>query len=222
MPIFHPPKPFITREPLDVDALNENFQEIHSTISTLNEHNWSIGALETMEAQWAPDIALRMHFNRVSIDPYGGSTVDIDGSGQWKALSGGTKTFTTRGGKHLIIASFQIETVTNISATREPGLMFGFDVDGAFISSSLLGSGDLSNDLVQQASVPGSPVKGPLIDLATAPALRGGYIPVVIERLVTLGEGEHTVSVVSRNVQATTAVAQDVSQMLLVVLEMWA
>ena len=216
------PRAWIAGECCDVDALNENFASMHNTLSSLNEHNFDASCLTGLEATWAQDMALRVNATRTSIDPYGGSTVAISHTGQWATLSGLTIDVTTRGGKCLLVTSFQIATISNLSAGREVGLNFAFEIDGSVDYGSLLGSADLTNDFIKQGQLATAAYAYTGIDWDAAPAVRGGYIPVVIERVVYLSPGIHTINVVARNLKTSVDAFQNISQAMLVALEMWA
>ena len=202
MPWYYPPQPVIASEVLDIEVINRNLHAWQMEVGgELNEHNIAEDGLsgDTHEAE--DGLSAAFHSEKDRVDPYGGSQTDIEHVIYWSDLDGMEKTFVTKGGKVLLVASFQLGRPSFSSDPRQSGLMFAFEVDGSVLFGSLCGSGDLSNDIVAGGTgLTFTPdAGGYTIDWGTGPGLRRAYFPVVLEKVVHLTPGEHTVKVVSRN-----------------------
>jgi len=210
-----------TRDVVDVDTINESLLSVIEEVTgELNEHNFAENAFDNSDrGKLAEDIGIRVHhaFQAANPnDPADGSAITpnvLPVSTRWQAVDPSlTMTITTKGGKLWIIASFQCQ----IAATF--GALFAIEINGTVLGDSLIGTGDIDNDRLAQASggvAPFSFTFGPVpcIWLPDAGA-------IVIEAVVPVSPGQYVVRPVIRNPRLGSEVIQEVSNREFIVLEM--
>ena len=195
----------VTTDTLDKRDINENFTLLVDEFSgEINEHNLhhtlvtdgaylEDGAGITAEHYFfpAPPTA--------PPTPSGFAHVLVDDT--WNKLSGPggpyAVTFVSSGAPVWILASFQghfRSEPAGAGTQVQPGYNFALMVDGAILYQSLVGGGDLTNDHVRQATV----------GMTQGPGVTGYYIPLVLETVVDLPPGEHTINVCSRAIHSYT------------------
>lgn len=210
-----------TRDVVDVDTINESLLSVIEEVTgELNEHNFAENAFDNSDrGKLAEDIGIRVHHVYQEADPNdpadGSATTPnvLPVSTRWQAVDPTlTKTITTKGGKLWIIASFQCQ----IAATF--GALFAIEINGTVLGDSLIGTGDIDNDRLAQASggvAPFSFTFGPVpcVWLPNAGA-------IVIEAVVPVSPGQYVIRPVIRNPRLGSEVIQEVSNRELIVLEM--
>lgn len=198
---YFPPRPVIASEFLDIDAWNLNFGAVHAELGgELNEHNFEMACLDGAEAKWADDIALDIAHITQELDPYNTATqLDVPVTMTWTPVDGSDRSYTTAGGKVLVIYSFQMTSAT--AATRQPGQNFCIEIDGIPYIDCLIGGGDQTNDWVQVGAYKfeASGV-APSVDPAGGPGFKGDHRAYVCEMVAVLPPGEHTFRLLSRNI----------------------
>ncbi len=212
-----------TRDVVDVGTINESLLSVIEEVTgELNEHNFAENAFDNSDrGKLAEDIGFRVHHAYQEADPNhpSGATTAVDTpnvlpvSTRWQAVDPTlVKTVTTKGGKLWVMASFQCR----INATF--GALFAIEINGTILGDSLIGTGDIDNDRLAQASggvAPFSFTFGPVpcIWLPDAGA-------IVIEAVVPVSPGQYVIRPVIRNPRLGTEVVQDVSNRELIVVEM--
>lgn len=219
---YFPPEPFISSEILDIDTINLNLAAVQSEVGgELNEHNFASEALVGGEDNWDDGIGLRISSEPHEVDPLDVAVAEtIQLRLSWVPLEGGSHVHVSRGGKALIIASFQISNSPS-DLFDNPGLQFALEVDGSVQFGSLYGSGDMTNDYISDAA---NAIATPILTPGTGPGLRAKYAAVVLETVMYLPAGEHAIRVVARNLRLSSdaQVYQVSSQCEIIVLEGWA
>ena len=128
----HPKENIRDEDALSPEAINRNFQAVDEEVyGRLNEHNFKASAF-TGVSHYADDIAMRLYhaeqYSDGGDDPdYGVTTSNeflIPQSGQWAAVTGATKTFTSAGALIWIMASFQLQS-------EELGVQCALRINGA-------------------------------------------------------------------------------------------
>ena len=196
---YFPPNQFIASEVLDIDDFNGNLAAVHRELGgELNEQNFTTACLKDAEAKWATDIALEFSLTRTERDPHDlAAVVSVPVTMTWTPVD--TRTVgATIGGKALIIYSLQMTNPT--AATRQPGQNFCIEVDGTPYLDSLIGSGDQTNDWIEHGAFKFEGAGGVSADQATGPGFKGDYRPYVCELVTYLPPGDHTVRLLSRNI----------------------
>lgn len=210
-----------TREVVDVDTINESLLAIIEEVTgELNEHNFAEDAFAGVDRTiLAEDIGLRLHHEFQEANPNDPPTAAantpnvVPVSTRWQAVDPTmTKTVTTKGGKLWIMASFQCRT----NATY--GALFAIEINGVVLGDSLIGSGDIDNDRLDQPS--GGGVAPFTFNLGSVPCV---WLPnagaLVIEAVVTVSPGQYIIRPVMRNPRLGDNDDQEVSNRELIVLE---
>lgn len=186
-----PLHPLRDGQTLDLEDVNDNFQEIQSELlGNLGEHNFTEEAFSD-RTLWADDIAMRLHRVVVESDGHDAAAdandFDVPQNGQWSAVTSTSLTIDSFGGLALCTASFQC-------MSAELGLMVAIRVDGVVDPDSIWGGAedlDVENREVdvsttfKERSTPGA---CNLLDAG------------VCETLVPLAPGAHTIELVARTV----------------------
>lgn len=183
-----------------MDDVNENFRAVVEEVSgELNEHNWKRRAFSE-RAMLADDAGIVLHKKVVEADPTTGvftpgcHRVLLDKD--WQLLAGMEITFTTTGGTHWLLASLQATSPFDWSAfgaggAGRWGIQFALSLNGAVLAQSIIGSADLTNDLIETFQSP-SPVNIGFITINT-PAPSSAKFSVVSEAIIDVPPGKHTV-----------------------------
>jgi hypothetical protein len=212
---------------LDCDDFNANIAAWAAELDgNLNEHNWYASALHnamvTLE-QCADDIAIRVYHRIRTADPTAAATAtwfEIPHGTQWSAIeldNDGSDdiTFTSRGGK--MEAFFQFNLHCDNPGTKQSGVIFCVELDGAPLMNALIGTGDDSNDFV--------PVDGvtPTTDWDTSASFRADAFPMRVKVSANLQPGQHVVRLLARNLyQRDVVPSQYISQVNSIILDLWA
>lgn len=163
---------------------------------SLNEHNFdlSIGS-DLLTAGSVPEsVAIRAKNVSDHMDVYTESAlVKIPNSEQWNTVSGTAMTISSRGGAVYVTYSFQVAFYDVVA--EGPGLQFAIEFDGSVQFSSLIGSGDLSNDYIDGDDV--NPTE--LGVAAGGGSIKARLSPHCVEGLFQVDAGQHTFRLVARN-----------------------
>lgn len=196
-----------TGDVLDVRDLNDNFSPFVWAASQFGEANWASNtcrdAMNNGLAEY--DLAIDMGFiDKGKIDPHGSGGTDIPQSMNWELISGSRRTFESRGGPTLMVYSFQISNApaSATPSSEQTGLMFCIAVDGAPQPQSLLGSGDLANDVRSKPSFRnGSAVAN--TTFGTGPAVKSEQYGLRVSMIADLSPGRHVMELRARNLDTT-------------------
>lgn len=160
----------------------------------LNEHNFeaAVGADLYTAQKLSENVAIRAFQTATARDPATPSgLLLVPPTEQWTNC-GGEIDFGSPGGKAVVMISFQ--TYGNAFSTPEgPGLQFAIELDGAPQMSTLLGSGDMSNDRMNTDESTSSQ-----IPLNSGVSFRALYEAHAIQGLFTVDAGKHTVRLLAR------------------------
>tara|TARA_R110002110_G_scaffold1039_1_gene4086 strand:+ start:18103 stop:18840 length:738 start_codon:yes stop_codon:yes gene_type:complete len=195
---------------IEIDGINENFRGVVEEGSgELNEHNWKVSSWPDRLTDLSDGVAVRYKSRQVGIDPASGSgsasTFVAQDNPTWQLIDQLTETITSTGGDFWILASFQVRAPwyqPDILAIGTGGyfsafgLQFALRVDGKVLTDSIIGSGDLSNDLFVSESLVTSPPGGSILSF-NSPGVTATYASVSTEAITTLAPGAHTVEVVA-------------------------
>jgi hypothetical protein len=226
---YYPPEQILASDCVDFDVINAALQAAHSEVSgELNEQNWT-GSVLTLT--WGnsgipptvlsvePGFAVVAHHMDEDSDPFGGPLYSILKSVSWRPVERAELEFDSFGGVVHIVASWQARHLS--AATRTNGLMYCFEIDGNPIPDAMIGSGDLTNDLVQSGIVfTGSISTG---DYATGPGFIAKHFPFSLELMTTLAPGHHVIKLLARVLEAdtSTTATHSVGTVEMYALEMW-
>lgn len=208
---------------LDCEEWNDNVAAfVGETDGNLNEHNFEnrMLALPVSESRGAAGVGY-------ASDGIGVQTsVAVFGSGflaggrvlaqseAWKTV-GTELPFVSRGGKVCVIISFQMGM--QVTLTLQSGLNFCVGLDGAPVMSSLLGTGDQGNDFLDGGA--GGSV--PVYSFGTSPSFRARHTAHQVTAVFEVSPGEHTVTLLYRNLFAVSACVQNMDNCEIIVLDGW-
>lgn len=200
---------------LDVDEINDVFSPWSNELVSLNEHNWTDQAFEDIVNNdlAAPDFALSI-YQDISERNFT-SGVQIAQSTRWINVPNSSITFSSDGGKALIIYSFQLVMQTYYA--DQSGLNFCIEVDGTPMLNGMLGSGDLQNDVVDQGFAIFY-----LTSVGSSPSFKSLGMPLRVQVLADLAPGRHEVRLLARNLYTGTTDNQFVCNCEGIVIDMWA
>lgn len=222
-----PVHPYLTGVLFDVDEFNDNLLTFAMEYGSLNESNWTNNVLDAMQDadNVADDVGMTLHWYSAKRDPHAGVHPDIPQSLKWETLESTEMTIDTRGGKLDVTASFQLENEPTDANSAQTGLMFCIMLDGVPRFDSLLGGGDLGNDVMSRPAIRGSAGTAiPTTYDGTGPALRASQMGVSLQLLAeNVSPGRHTIAIGARNTALDTlGINQKFSQVGILVKEMWA
>lgn len=206
----HPPHEFTNQWTLDPDQVNESFAEWQSELSgRLNEHNWQAGCLDVVgNNHYTPDISLRLHHSATARRPEYNQGVDLgEVTTEWERTFGNTVvTFNSRGGVIFMVASLQLSNYPP-AGNAQPGVQFCFGINGVPHADCMIGSGDMSNDLIDGGktvfgftSSGGTGATGGYANTGTGPGIRQIGTPVTLYGSALIPPGRHTVELLYRSV----------------------
>jgi hypothetical protein len=183
-------------QPMDLDALNTNFETVVQEMQgNLNEHNWASGAFTSPEA-YAKGAVLRVRRTSNEVVPMAayplpsseppanvadvisGTPYQVLPNYEWGAVM--SQTVRTDATILWIMASFQ-HSVSDYAGTARNGVMYAIRLDGIVLTETITGSGERFTD-----------AKGEGIDGD------GTHMPFAIEAIVPVVAGPHTVELVAR------------------------
>jgi hypothetical protein len=226
---YFPPEQIIASDCVDFDIVNAALQAVHSEMSgELNEHNWNDGSLSnTWGTAGSPPASLKIepgfaiiahNFDR-NIDPFGVAVnVALERSSSWRPVPGAKVEFDGFGGLVHIVASWQCRHASTTS--RSHGFMYCFEIDGNPVPDAMIGSGDLTNDLVQSGIVFTGSI--PTGDYSTEPAFIASHIGYSLELMTALAPGRHVIKLVSRTIESdSVASINNVTTVSMYALELW-
>jgi hypothetical protein len=216
---------FVDGQVLAVDEINENLSIVANELDGhLNEHNWSVSALANLmvvNKTVANDIVARLISLKIPRDPFGAfvTMYQVPHATGWSPIIDTEITFLSQGGLVLLICSFQMHCPSTPAA--QSGLNFALEVDGSVRASSLLGTGDQSNDYVDTAVTAATGAIA--LSFGTSPSFRADQEPKMVKALVRVAPGEHSARLVARDLfTIDTPPAQFISQAEIVALHLWA
>lgn len=139
----------------------------------------------------APGIALVSHHSTrtqgvSATGLFDTNIANVPASESWVAVDGLSVSYGTSGGLAWILGSFSTSSaVTGSSSDDCGGMLWSIRVDGQVIVESVIGSQELDNDATEQSDS----------EVPSAGVARY-RIPIVVEALVPVSEGQHTIEVV--------------------------
>lgn len=201
------------------EEFNANIRAFAEEIDgNLNEHNFTRFAAAATTAV-AADTCTRVYTEVTQLSPTAGTgTMQFlkqteawlpvpDTEVDWKAL----------GSKVMAFCSFQIK---NPPSLDESGLNFCLSLDGIPQVSTLIGTGDQGNDLIQMSRLTG---KTFTFDFGSGPGIMATNTALVCRGNFTVTPGVHTIGLMYRNLSTSTTLGgQHVSQRTTIVIPMWA
>ena len=198
----------ITDTPVAISEINHNVREYRNELGRLNEHNIKEHAFSD-RTHAEPDFAIHVNNEFVSFNPYmnfGDGTgdgdapaetatpptpyaddrVSVDGSTEWQTVV----TYTKFTGNSLlwVLASFQQQTYGPSSLARQgyPGGIYALRIDGTVIDETRTGGVDRANDPAGES-------------------IACQAYPYVLDMVVPMSPGSHTIELVSRAPHITSA-----------------
>ncbi len=164
----------------------------------LNEHNLDemIGHGLRTAGKLAENVAIRVFSNSNAVDHLiEANLFQIPPGENWTAVTTCDVNPGGPGGKLFVTYSFQVMfDDTTIVSPQGPGLQFCIELDGAPQLSTLLGSGDFSNDRHN-----GDTVASSQIPVNAGGSIRAFASAHCVEGLFTVDSGRHTVRLLARN-----------------------
>lgn len=224
-----PRHPIVVREIVDSEDLNDNISAMASEASRLSESNWTSGTLQAASDTGlvATDVGLRIYPLIRTSDPHGAGGIEVPQSLAWETISESSQTFESRGGVVHSICSFQLANNPTDDDSKQTGLMFCLTLNGAPQYSSLIGSGDLSNDqkerpLLRYDLTTGSFDAVPSDYYGTGPAVKAIQHGLTIQLSVRVSPGQHTIALACRNLSLDTlTIGQEITQITHIIRDMW-
>lgn len=188
----HRPK---NTQPIDLDAVNENFLKIIEEEGEYNEQNWERGAIKS-RLKLDPGALFRQLNPNQSVDPGIGQgnpppvSVPADGfqlpvNSDWTLIDDliiSDKYFT--GSFIKICGSWQQESSDPVDPTVRYGIQYAVRLDGAILPETVPGGADRSNDKTGEGY-----------------NAAGMNSPIVIEAVVAIETGNHTIEIVARTIR---------------------
>ena len=199
MPTIYPKHSFMPLEAVDVDYVNENFQEVVSAIQgNLGEHNWRGDSFNssTTEKQALGRIHTRYYESARLFDKTSGETRNdyiplaaYSGGERWTKIPVDRRWFTvidleitTRDCMLWLIASWQQDYQSPAERDPDfPGVQYCLAIDGTRIAESTIGGMDRANDKRGEANAVWKH-------------------PFVTDAFIKLSSGTHTVALQARMV----------------------
>lgn len=179
-------------QPMDLDALNTNFETVVQEMQgNLNEHNWASGAFTSPEAYTkAAVLQIRQTYTEVipmapTVAPpanvgavVSGTPYQVLDNYEWDDVV--AQTVKTDATVLWIMASFQ-HSVSSVATTRRNGVMYALRLDGVVLVETITGGGERHTD-----------AKGEGYDSD------GTHMPITIEAVVPVVAGPHRIELVAR------------------------
>jgi len=204
---------------IEIDDVNENFRGVVEEASgELNEHNWAAGSWSNRLTDLADDVGMRVWKNQVLVAPgVGGGALPygdeiapgafvVEETKTWQPIDDLTLTVDSTGGTLWVLSSMATRlpwyrefipagTQFGIPEYTAFGAMFAIRLNGQILEQSLVGSGDLTNDkmttTVYRATPPGCGILS-----FNSPAPAALHAGIVVEAIIPVAPGQHTVEVV--------------------------
>lgn len=215
---------------LDCEEWNDNLAAFSAEYDgNLNEQNWSADVLEDAVAanQTAMSLAIQAYNNKTARDPHDAETTGLlflqDET--WKPVENTRLSWVSRGGKVLVICSFQLHV--DVTQVFQTGLNFALELDGQVMNGSLLGSGDMSNDFIDGGGglelddLDFDDIPEFSLNYGTSPSFRGEQTPHQVSGVFDVDPGEHTVQLVARNLKTAIYSVQYFTNRETLVLDGW-
>lgn len=213
---------------LDNEEYNDNIAVWASEVDgNLNEHNYAERILEAVVAGGfaAMSLGLRAYNNKQARDPqdYAATGLEVPQSERWNRVEDTDDLFVSRGGKVMVIMSFQCHM--DPLSTDATGLNFAIELDGQVMASSLLGTGDESNDFVDGGigysleDVLAPPVFQ--LNYGTSPSFRAVQTPHRVVGVFHVEPGEHQIWLVARNLRTVESCNQWITNCEAIILDGW-
>lgn len=213
---------------LDNEEYNDNIAVFAAEVDgNLNEHNYEEGILATAisTGRCAEDMVLRVYNDKRPRDPqdYLATGLEIPQASRWTRVDGTNESFVSRGGKILVVVSFQCHMDAN--NLTQCGLNFAIELDGQVMASSLLGTGDESNDFIDGGA--GFDIEDTtqvpvfVLNYGTSPSFRAIQTPHRVVGVFHVEPGEHEVWLVARNLRTVEECDQWITNCETIVLDGW-
>lgn len=179
-------------QPMDLDALNTNFETVVQEMQgNLNEHNWASGGFVS-EYTTTMGAVLRVKRSSESVNvmtQFGtppatkaavisGTPYQVTPNYEWDVVM--THVVKTDATNLWIMASFQ-HSVSDVATTARTGIQYALRLDGTVLTETITGSGERSTD------PNGEGIDGD-----------GTHMPFAIEALIPAVAGPHRIELVAR------------------------
>jgi hypothetical protein len=212
----------------DIDTVNENFLAVIGEVTgALNEHNFDRIGFDD-RTLWDESIALKVTHVKSDFSTTTPNSDAVDITVGWHPIHEDfDATVTTKCRKLWIIASFQC----NIAA--QYGALLGIDLDGTVLGESIIGSGDHSNDQMDDYGfVSGGGAGAYGFTFGSTPGVframdSAGYVstltgaPFVLDAVVDVTPGTHVIKPSICILKADDGDSVTLKDYDLVVIEMW-
>lgn len=215
-----PREQFVTSHVLDSEEWNANVYAFAEEIDgNLNEHNFTrLTALDV--GTMSDESCLRYYVARSEVSPTG-TTAAMTALKQmetWVPVDDTEVEFSALGTKVLAICSFQCRNPINL---QQPGLNFCLALDGVPQMSTLIGTGDATNDAIKLNRLITS-AKVIKFSFGTGPGVLALHTALMVKGLFTVSPGYHRIQLFARNLDSDTGnAAQHISNRETIVLPMW-
>lgn len=210
---------------IEIDDVNENFRGVVEEASgELNEHNWAAGSWSNRLTDLADDVGMRAWRNEMLVYP-GVASTDAEPRGDviapgafvieetktWQPIDDLTLTVDSTGGTLWILASMATRLPWYRDDIQSPGTaaaaqfnrseytafgaMFAVRFNGQVLEQSLVGSGDLTNDKMTTTTYRATPPGCGILSF-NSPAPAALHAGIVVEAIVPVSPGQHTIEIV--------------------------
>ncbi len=181
---------------LDWMDVNEQLAAYASVIDGgISEHNLgsTVGSDLYTTGKLAQDVAVRAGSIGVALSPFTtASLIQVPMSEQWTAVDGSE--IDIRGPAGMVVITYSFQVVFGLFDTDTPGLQFAIELDGSARNGTLLGSGDMSNDLYNQDDV-----DAVQIPTESGASIKHDLSPHCVEGVFPVDSGAHTARLLVRN-----------------------
>lgn len=216
---------FVSGRVFDLDAWNENLASFATEVDgNLSEWNFDRAAGRDIDFQ-AEDGCLEYKQVTREVSPLGStsSMLLLPQSEAWKFIAGAGTTFVSTGGLVMVFISFQVRNEEGVNDSG--GMQFAITIDGTPQASTIIGGGDLSNDLVQVSRTAIELTAGGFsvsLESGTGPGIRARQTALLCSGIFPVTPGVHRVGLVYRSlVTDADSTPQYVSQREALVFPMW-
>jgi len=213
---------------LGTDQFNENFLCVTEEVSgRLNEHNFAATPISLLARDnLTSDAFNRLHYSTPdlpfpSVIAYTSkpnwvviSTLDswqtfedVDTAGSEVDSKGVRLAYIGAGGPTWICASFTVHAGNDTTEELQKGYgyLFALEVDGVIMGESLLGSGDLDQELYARGRIFVTPTADQLDEPQGGGGISGARLAIVLDAVVDLLPGNHVVKVAVMNLRGSMA-----------------
>ena len=218
----YPPQHIGPNYVADTSPINEALTAVvGESTGMLNEHNFDSPSTDTnpescllSRLNLVDEAAFRLHYATASTLPDPANYkkvgwVEIDSVDGWQTFSddGCTLEFTAYGGLAWLNASFNVHCGNDVRTNVQKGYGYNFaiELDGIIVYESLLGSGDSTSEFYNGPNGRAARTTMSKTTQWVTPQCGGGIsaarIPVVVDAIVNLPPGRHTVRIAVMNIR---------------------